>query len=590
MRSRNLLALVFAFFVAGILLIGCSSGDSQIVISGTLPTSGTVGTAYTGSLTASGGNGNYTWPVTRLPPGVTASGTSTSTLALAGPPTTAGTYSVAATVRDTKERLATNTTTVTISAASNPVIITGALAATGTVGTAYSGSLTASGGTATYTWAVSGLPAGVTPSNTSSATVTVGGTPTAAGTSAVTATVTDSKGGTATYTMSIVVSSSSTISIADTFPKSGTVGTTYTGTYVAHGGTGSYTWTVTGLLTGVVPTNGTTSAQYSASGIPTTAGSYNFSATVTDSALNTVTVGQKITISATGGATFTVSPTTLGTLTNGTMVTPITITSTPSGTQPYQWSITSGALPVGLAMSNGSTSSTTSVNSTTNSIQITGTPSVSGPYSFTLSVQDSASPMGTGSQAFSGTVSGGTTTTACGPPASGTLALRGNESALNAPFAFILAGADANDNPATWAGSFTPNGSGGITASDLDVVTVGLAQNYQVQLAGSSYSYDADGRGCLYLAINQVNGNAAPVRAVTAKDVLPHGKGRQSLKPASAEVLPKLDTVTFSFSITAPYETGRIEQFDYINSEIQAAGQMHQQTPGDFSLGKIGAD
>ena len=27
MRSRNLLALVFAFFVAGILLIGCSSGD-----------------------------------------------------------------------------------------------------------------------------------------------------------------------------------------------------------------------------------------------------------------------------------------------------------------------------------------------------------------------------------------------------------------------------------------------------------------------------------------------------------------------------------------------------------------------------------
>lgn len=121
-------------------------------------------------------------------------------------------------------------------------------------------------------------------------------------------------------------------------------------------------------------------------------------------------------------------------------------------------------------------------------------------------------------------------------------------------------------------------------------MTVGLAQNYQVQLAGSSYSYDADGRGCLYLAINQVNGNAAPVRAVTAKDVLPHGKGRQSLKPASAEVLPKLDTVTFSFSITAPYETGRIEQFDYINSEIQAAGQMHQQTPGDFSLGKIGAD
>jgi putative Ig domain-containing protein len=589
MRSRKLLALVFAMFVAGIQLIGCG-GEPKLTITGSLPSSGTVGTAYTGSLSASGGSKSYTWNVTGLPTGVTASGTSSATLSVSGTPTAAGPFNVTATLTDTKSHTATYTAAVTISSATNPVTISGTLPATASVGTAYSGSLTASGGTSPYTWTVSGLPANVTASNTSSATVTVAGTPTSAGTSSVTATVTDSKGGTASYTVSIVVSSSAKITIADTFPSSGTVGTTYTGTYVAQGGTGSYTWTVTGLPTGVVPTNGTTSAQYSASGVPTTAGNYNFSATVTDSASNTVTVGEKIMISATGGATFTVSPTTLGSLTNGTAVTPIAITSSPAGTAPYLWTVSAGALPAGLVLSNGTSTSATAINSTTNSINITGTPTAAGAYSFTLSVQDSASPKGTGSQAFSGTVSGGSTTTACGPPASGTLALRGNESALSAPFAFILAGADANDNPVTWAGSFTPNGSGAITASDLDVVTGSLAQNYQVQLAGSSYSYGADGRGCLYLAINQVNGNAAPARAETARDALPHGKGRQSLKAASAEVLPNLGTVTFSFSISAPYETGRIEQFDYINSEIQAAGQMHQQTPSDFSLGKIGAD
>ena len=102
MRSRNLIALVFAFVMGGIRLVGCGSGTSPVVISGTLPMGGTVGTAYTGSLTASGGNGNYTWSVTGLPPGVMSSGTSTSTLALAGTPTTAGTFTVAATVSDTK--------------------------------------------------------------------------------------------------------------------------------------------------------------------------------------------------------------------------------------------------------------------------------------------------------------------------------------------------------------------------------------------------------------------------------------------------------------------------------------------------------
>ncbi|TCC01839.1 M4 family metallopeptidase [Kribbella soli] len=64
---------------------------------------------------------------------------------------------------------------------------------TGTVGTAISSfTLTASGGTAPYTWSASGLPAGIT---IGSSTGTVSGTPTASGTFNVTATATASAGG-----------------------------------------------------------------------------------------------------------------------------------------------------------------------------------------------------------------------------------------------------------------------------------------------------------------------------------------------------------------------------------------------------------
>ncbi|SDF31707.1 Peptidase inhibitor I9 [Lentzea fradiae] len=72
---------------------------------------------------------------------------------------------------------------------------------TSTVGTAVSLQLSASGGTAPYTWSVTGLPAGLSASSTGA----ISGTPTTAGTSSVTATVTDAAGKTASATFSWVV-------------------------------------------------------------------------------------------------------------------------------------------------------------------------------------------------------------------------------------------------------------------------------------------------------------------------------------------------------------------------------------------------
>ena len=88
--------------------------------------------------------------------------------------------------------------------AAGSVAVTNPGSKTGTVGTAISSfTLSASGGTAPYTWSASGLPAGVT---IGSSTGTVSGTPTTAGTYNVTATATGSGGsgsGSATFTFTV---------------------------------------------------------------------------------------------------------------------------------------------------------------------------------------------------------------------------------------------------------------------------------------------------------------------------------------------------------------------------------------------------
>ncbi len=88
--------------------------------------------------------------------------------------------------------------------ASGGVTVTNPGSRSGTVGTAISSfTLSASGGTAPYTWSATGLPAGVT---IGSSTGTVSGTPTTAGTYNVTATATGSGGsgsGAATFTFTV---------------------------------------------------------------------------------------------------------------------------------------------------------------------------------------------------------------------------------------------------------------------------------------------------------------------------------------------------------------------------------------------------
>jgi hypothetical protein len=159
---------------------------------------GTVSVAYSQTLAATGGTTPYNWSI--------ASGTLPTGLALntsgviSGTPTTAG-GPTAVTFRVTDSTSATTTKSLSITINSPPSITTSSLP-NGTVGVAYSQTLTATGGTLPYTWSIASgtLPAGLS----FSASGVISGTPTTAGgPTAVTFRVTDSTSATTTVTLSI---------------------------------------------------------------------------------------------------------------------------------------------------------------------------------------------------------------------------------------------------------------------------------------------------------------------------------------------------------------------------------------------------
>jgi hypothetical protein len=166
---------------------------------------GSVKVAYSAALTAAGGTAPYTWSVVSgsMGAGLTLSTSGT----ISGTPTTAGqnTFSVQAKDSASTPQAATSTMTLTVAPAL-PSVASGVLP-TATVNTAYSTTLTGSGGTAPYTWniATGSLPGGVSLASSG----VVAGTPTATGTFAFTVRLTDATGLTASANSSLTVASSS---------------------------------------------------------------------------------------------------------------------------------------------------------------------------------------------------------------------------------------------------------------------------------------------------------------------------------------------------------------------------------------------
>ena len=142
------------------------------------------------------------------------------------------------------------------------------------------------GGNGTYTWAAAtGLPAGLTATG-SGATLTISGTPTAAGTFTVTLSASDTESTPKTATATLTITVGAAVSITTTSLTAGTEGTAYSATVAATGGTGTATWTATGLPAGL-----SISSAGTISGTPTASGNFSVVVTATAGTSASATLG-----------------------------------------------------------------------------------------------------------------------------------------------------------------------------------------------------------------------------------------------------------------------------------------------------------
>ena len=264
------------------------------------------------------------------------------------------------------------------------------------VGSPYSFSLTAIGGSAPYIWTIPAgqLPAGLSFAPTSG---TISGTPTSSGAYLPNITVTDSNmpAQSVTSALGLIVAPAPALPTTPTQPptpappssvvpiplvinssavSSGIVGSPYSSLLQASGGTAPYIWSISG---GSLPSGLILATSGLISGIPTANGAATFTASVSDSAVPAQTKSMSLSLIV-AATNLTISSS--STLPEGTVNSIYsTLMHATGGTPPYSWAISAGNLPAGLTLA------------TTTGI-ISGTPTTSGNYVVGITVIDSSSP------------------------------------------------------------------------------------------------------------------------------------------------------------------------------------------------------
>ncbi len=486
-----------------------------LIVSTTSLAGGAVGVVYSTQLVAAGGTPPYNWALTsgNLPAGLALNAV---TGGIGGTPTTIGTSAFTVRVSDSASQTATGSLTITIAPAALNITTSSLLG--GTVGTSYSATLAATGGSAPFSWSVIAgtLPAGVV---LNAATGGLSGTPTAAGTATATFQVQDASTQQRTVTLAISITPAPLVATTTSL-AGGTAGTAYSASLAASGGTTPYTWTVS---TGALPAGVSLSPTGTLSGTPTTPGTSSFVAQVRDAAnLTALTASLSITIAP---APLTITTTTLPGGGSGSNY--LAALAATGGTGSYTWTIASGTLPTGLNLAASGS--------------ISGTPSVAGTSNFTLRVTDQGTPTAqTTTRAFSITI-----TAAAQPVFVTSVALPGGTvgtayattllaSGGTAPYTWALtsgtlpAGLTLNTSTGDITGTPTAAGTANITARVTDGSAGSASVNLSIvivpaPLVITTISLPAGQVGAAYTTVVAASGGTAPYTWTIAAGSLPNG-------------------------------------------------------------------
>jgi putative Ig domain-containing protein len=317
------------------------------------------GRAYSTTLIADGGLAPYKWSISSglLPTGFTLA----TTGVISGTTQLAGNFTFIAKATDASGRTDVKTMTLTVNVDPAIPYITNSTLPAGSLTQPYSVQMNAISGPGNYVWSLASgtLPSGLT----LSAGGLISGTPTTAATYSFTVRVTS---GTATDTRSFSLPVAAAVVVTTTSLPGATVGTSYSSSLAATGGTRSYVWSI---ASGTLPA-GLTFSGGKVSGTPTTGGSQTLVFRATDTA-GRVALSNPLTLTV-----YQVSITTEAALPAAIKGQAYSVQLVAAGgVAPYVWSRSSGSLPSGLALN-----TTTGV--------ISGTPTVTGTFTYAVKATD----------------------------------------------------------------------------------------------------------------------------------------------------------------------------------------------------------
>ncbi|WP_047698864.1 putative Ig domain-containing protein [Xanthomonas vasicola] len=362
--------------------------DAVVTISPASLPAATAGSAYSQTLTASGGTPGYTFVVSAgaLPAGLTLNASGV----LSGTPTASGSFNFTVTATDNGAPTS-GSRAYTLTVAGANVTLPATTLPAGTAGKAYSSAITpATGGIAPYTYALTGgtLPSGIT-LNTNSGALT--GNSTSVGSFGFTVTATDSTTGSSSQgTQSYILTiTAPTIAVAPSAVPTATRGTAYSQTLSASGGMAAYSYAIT---SGALPAGITLASNGTLSGTATVEGTFNFTVQATDA--NSFTGAQAYSLTV-AGPNLVLPASALPAGTAG-QAYAAAVTPATGGTAPYRYAVTAGALPGGVVLDAATG-------------DLSGTPTVSGTFTFTLTVTDSTpSPAAQASRSYALTINAAT--------------------------------------------------------------------------------------------------------------------------------------------------------------------------------------